>query len=108
MDFLIKSAAIAYITFIWLNTNAIYDYCKWILIKFKIFKKYKEFSEDQNVNINFPDYLIINYTDNFICRLITCPICITFWASIILYHSWISLASACASLLIYKLIVHEN
>ena len=56
MNLILISIVIGYLTFIWLKTNAIYDYTSWLLKKTNIFKEYEEFIEQKQMNLSLPDY----------------------------------------------------
>lgn len=107
MEIILISAAIGYITFIWLKTNAFYDYTKIILKKTKIFDNYENFKNNKQVSINYSDYLIMKKSGFFI-RLITCPICVSFWLSVGTYKSILALSCACFAYIFYKLLAYEN
>jgi len=107
MEIILKSAAIGYLTFIWLKTNALYDYTNVILKKTNLFKKYESFKAEKNISLNYPDFLILKEKKFFI-KLITCPICVSFWISILIYHSIFGVSCACFAYLFYKLLSHEN
>jgi len=101
MDLIIISATVAYCTFVWINTNAIYDYFKWILNKVKIFAEYSDFISKSNINMTFVDYLIAKKKGFFI-KLCTCPFCITFWLSLIFVPFKYVFVIAALSFIIYK------
>lgn len=74
----LKIAGIAVtITFVWLRTNAFYEYFKWL--PWKLLRKYEKFLHEESVN--FAAFLIV-YKHHFLIRLITCPVCLLFWLSI--------------------------
>lgn len=107
MEFILMSAAIGYITFIWLKTNALYDYTNVILKKTKIFANYENFKNNKQITINYPDYLIMKKSGFFI-KLITCPICVSFWLSVGICKSFLAISCACFAYLFYKLLAYEN
>lgn len=107
MEIILISAAIGYITFIWLKTNAFYDYTKIILKKAKIFDNYENFKNNKQVSINYSDYLIMKKSGFFI-KLITCPICVSFWLSVGICKSFLAISCACFAYLFYKLLAYEN
>jgi AraC-like DNA-binding protein len=59
MNLILISTVIGYLTFIWLKTNALYDYTYWILNRAKVFKEYEEFTSQKQMNLSFPDYIIL-------------------------------------------------
>jgi hypothetical protein len=104
MDILIKSIGIGYLTYIWINTNAFYDYSKYLLRKTKFFKGYENFLKEKSLVMTFCEYLAIKKSEKFLIKLISCPLCFSFWASIILFHSFNSFAAAGLSYLFYKVL----
>jgi hypothetical protein len=104
MNLILISTVIGYLTFIWLKTNALYDYTYWILKKTKIFKEYEEFTIQKQMNLSFPDYIILK-KKTFLSKLITCPICFSFWISVAYYRSIEGVCAACFSYLIYKFLI---
>lgn len=104
MNLIFISAAIGYLTFIWLKTNALYDYTSWVLKKTKIFKEYEDFINQKQMIMSLPDYFILKKT-SFLFKLITCPICCSFWLSILYYRSIEGICAACFSYLFYKFLI---
>lgn len=70
----------SFILFCWLNTNFFIEYYK--LFKFKGLKAADEYIEENKAGFIeiFPDFL--KRKDNFLCNLLTCPICLSVWCSI--------------------------
>jgi hypothetical protein len=97
------SIFIGYVTFIWINTNAFYEYTKLILKPLGIFKGYESFKTERNLALTFVEYLETS-KDSFCYKVITCPLCLTFWASMILFLSKEGIAAAFFSYLAYKLL----
>ncbi len=104
MNLILISIIIGYLTFIWLKTNAIYDYTSWLLKKTNIFKEYEEFIEQKQMNLSLPDYLLLK-KKSFFFKLITCPICCSFWMSMVYCRSVEGICAACFSYLIYKFLI---
>ena len=97
------SICIGYAAFIWVNTNAFYEYTKTILKPFKIFNGYETFKNEKNLSVTFVEYIQMT-KDNFCSKIITCPLCLTFWSSVILFLSKEGIAAAFFSYLAYKLL----
>ena len=81
LPFFITLTAIVTILFVWFKTDAFYEYVKLFGIRFLI-----EGFEQVSANITYPQYLFINrskITNNkaliFVIKLITCPLCLSFW-----------------------------
>jgi hypothetical protein len=69
--------------YIWFNTDAFIEYCRYIRYfsyKFKV-KEYLSF-RDKYPNISYHAFLILNY-NNFFIRLITCPSCLGVWLNFV-------------------------
>ena len=72
----VASLAIAFILIIWFDTNAFVEYARIFGVKLKDYEKLEA------TGMLFVDWLPIKY-DNFLARLITCPICLATWLAII-------------------------
>tara|TARA_B100001094_G_C18145513_1_gene780445 strand:- start:275 stop:595 length:321 start_codon:yes stop_codon:yes gene_type:complete len=81
ISYLIPAACIAYITYIWTDTNAFYDYFSFskIFRKIPIIKEY----EKSEYQMEFPMFL--KQKESFFSKLITCHICLTFWMSVLCF-----------------------
>lgn len=73
---------------IWLKTNAFYEYIKVLkLDKIRIIKElfsleeYENFVNQAKVSVNYSEFLSIT-NDDFFAKLVSCPICLTFWMSV--------------------------
>lgn len=104
ISFLIKIITIAYGAYIFLNTNVFYDYLKIVLRWTGIFSKYEKLLEQSKINLNFPDYLKMKCQDKFVAKLFSCPICITFWSSVIMFKLELIFVGALFSYIFYKLL----
>ena len=74
---------ISLILLIWFKTEAILEYGS--LIGLSKFLKCKEFQEKKvtvEYPLTYPRFLRMSY-DNFFIRMVTCPICICVWLSIV-------------------------
>ena len=99
--------SISFIIFIWLRTNAMYDF----LGKLPIFYFQNYSNEPQTVkdNLNYPLWLYFNHTNMF-TKLISCPLCLSFWCNLIFAKSWqewfsgafVSLLAFCVLEKVYK------
>jgi len=75
IDALLISLAITFILITWFETNAIVEYARLLGASLEGYKKSEE------MGLSLVDWLSIKY-DNFLVRLITCPICLAAWLSI--------------------------
>lgn len=95
------------ILLIWFKTEAFIEYFKYI--PYDIFKIKAYFAAKNNdITLEYHNYLLYNH-NNFFTRLITCPICLNVWLSILnclLFSCIINMPIICmVSLFIYYLLV---
>lgn len=62
------------IMFIWFETDAFVYYFSFL----KSVQKWKKYKQETNPELNYPDYLMINYP-GFFTKLISCQPCLLFW-----------------------------
>ena len=74
VDALLISLAITFILIAWFETNVVVEYARVFGASLEGYKKSEE------MGLSFVDWLSIKY-DNFLVRLITCPICLATWLS---------------------------
>jgi hypothetical protein len=72
---------VATILVIWFHTEAFVEYVNLFKIPYFKVKEYLA-SKELDCSLTYHSYLL-NKHNNFFVRLITCPICVTFWLSII-------------------------
>ena len=68
------------IIYVWLDTNAFYEYAK--ILKYidkNCFEPYEKFNKTTGVESLFSEYLATE--DGFFPRLLSCPICLSVWVS---------------------------
>jgi hypothetical protein len=70
------------ILLIWFNTEAFVEYAKLIHLPYVKVKEYL-IAKEKDCTISYHTFLLVNY-NNFFTRLITCPICTSFWLSVII------------------------
>lgn len=104
VSFLIKTISISYVTYLFLNTNVFYDYFKIGLRWTGVFSAYENLLNESKIHLNFPDYLRMKCQDKFAAKLFSCPICITFWSSVIIFELKLILVGALFSYISYKLL----
>lgn len=99
----------AFWLFIWFNTEAFIEYCKYIP-KIKDLLKLKEFKDYQFKGgiLNYPIYLQVNY-NNFFTRLISCPYCLLFWINsttfLMLNNKYFFFVNYIISIVIYNILL---
>ena len=76
LDSSIACLIICFILIIWNDTNAFVEYARTFLGV-----KFEDYKIQESVGINYCDFLEIKYPDNFLVKLISCPICLTTWLS---------------------------
>lgn len=81
LDIILASSLAAFSLFIWFKTNVVYEYARLFkLNNIKIFKEYEEF-----IKITYLDFAeFLGMKSNFICKLVSCPLCLNFWLNILL------------------------
>jgi hypothetical protein len=71
------------ILLIWFKTDAFLEYCR--LFKLNKISNYKDYDKKFDSKESLPYHLYLRlYKNNFFIRLITCPICLSCWLSIII------------------------
>lgn len=73
-------ALISLILIIWFNTEAFVEYCNVLRINLLWTKDYLN-KKNNDVSLTYHAYLLY-YHNSFFVRLITCPICFSFWVSL--------------------------
>jgi hypothetical protein len=75
--------------YVWFDTDA---YVQWMtflrLNSFKKFHKIREQPIGHLVAKDYPSYLLWEYPNNFLIKLITCPVCLSTWLNIIPAMAW--------------------
>ena len=97
------SILIGYCTFIWLNTNALYEYTKKILKLTKIYANYEAYLTEKNLVLSLSQYIKMTKT-NFAAKVLTCPLCLTFWSSVLLFRSKEAIVAAFCSYIAYRML----
>lgn len=95
------SILIGYCAFIWLNTNALYEYTKKILKLTKIYNNYETYLTEKNLVLSLSQYIKMTKT-NFASKILTCPLCLTFWSSVLLFRSKEAIVAAFCSYIAYR------
>lgn len=72
----------SYFILIWLRTNAFVEYLTLFRLDnlFKV-SEYNRLHKD-GYGGNYIDFLMEYYNDNFMVRLIACPVCLSFWVGV--------------------------
>ena len=71
------SFVVSFILIAWNETNAFVEYARLFFGA-----KFEEYRPQENAGILFVDYLEASYLDNFLVKLICCPICLAVWLAI--------------------------
>lgn len=77
--YLMRCVFISYICFIWLDTNAFYEY----ILKHKLFNKWSVIKEYKNNAADISFALFLRSREDFVPKLLSCSICTTFWLSVL-------------------------
>lgn len=87
---LILSSLISTLLLVWFKSDAFVEYGKLLgLNRLLELDKYEEKRSSESFELTYPMFLRITH-DNFIFKLITCPLCISFWLSLILCLSFVN------------------
>lgn len=79
---LLTCAILGLILLIWFKTDAWVEYCRLLRLDFLSF--YKDFDEKQYNDVSLTYHIYLRrYHNCFFVRLITCPICLAIWLSLI-------------------------
>jgi len=78
-DFIYLTGFIVSILVLWFKTDALVEYCN--LLKIKI-------PQNRTNELTYPQFLYVTYKNektlrSFIIKLITCPMCLSLWLSIV-------------------------
>jgi hypothetical protein len=70
---------LAYFMVIWLKTNAFIEYMT--LFRLEIYFHIGEYNSlhKEGYGGNYVDFLFEYYRDSFLIRLLSCPVCLSFW-----------------------------
>jgi len=111
-DIVISSSFTTLILYIWLETDAFAEYMAAIDFTFSLLTKernemilkYRE-SQKFSPSLSYPEFLL-SENDNFFTRLLSCPVCLSVWVTLIVmcvgsYDLILFPASLIASLFVY-------
>ncbi len=68
---------------VWFKSEAFVEYAKLLRVQNFFFIPLYERDREKDPSLSYLDYLAINH-DNFFVKLITCPLCLAFWISILI------------------------
>ena len=108
-DIVFITSLLALIYLIWFDSDAFEEYAKLVGgAKFFGVKEYKE-KQKNDATLTYHQYLLAN-KNSFFIRLITCPLCFSVWASLVVtfvYTDSLLLAPICniVSLILYMLTI---
>ncbi len=75
---------ITLILIIWFKTDAFVVYCKSFgLGKLFNISEWRDFKNAKDISTTYHQFLLIKHPDGFVVKLITCPICLSVWLSLI-------------------------
>jgi len=101
-DIAIIALISSYFMLVWFRTNAFVEYM--VLFRLSRFFHISEYEDirKQGYDGNYVEFLFTYFNSNFIVRLLSCPICLSFWISMLL-SVFIGLHSAwlCAPLILF-------
>jgi hypothetical protein len=88
LEFAIVALILSYFLLVWLRTDAFAEYMLLFRItRFFRIEEYKQIRAD-GYDGNYIDFLNQYYNDSFFVRLLSCPICISFWLGLSCTFIW--------------------
>lgn len=100
------SLALAFCIFVWLKTNAFIDFFGWTFKRrnFLYIREYNEQPETIRNNLHYPLWLYTRHRNMF-TKLLSCPLCLSFWSNLIFARSFRELlAGAFITLLFFSVL----
>lgn len=82
VDILFLSFSCSVFLFLWLETNALYEYLNYFNIGGRFLHGYNKYREKDYSSLLFIPYLLVNH-NCFFTKLICCSICLGFWINLI-------------------------
>lgn len=89
-DIAFFSALITVILLVWFRSNALVEYLEVLGLDIAFgAREYKKASSEVSYQMRYTDFLLLKYNSFFI-RLITCPLCLSVWISVIIsgFNNW--------------------
>ena len=80
IDYINHCFFVAFILIIWLKTEAFVEYAR--LFGLSKLLEIDKFDDRTTYELTYPAFLLVNH-DNFLTRLISCPICLGVWLNIL-------------------------
>ncbi len=78
------SALVTVILLVWFRSNAFVEYLELLRLDMAFgVREYKKSSSEVSYHMRYTDFILLKYNSFFI-RLITCPLCLSVWISVIL------------------------
>lgn len=75
---------IVVILYIWLDTDAVIEWSELLKLKFMKYEEYDASKKSIVRYATYSEFIEGKYSkDNFLCKLITCPICLSVWLNIL-------------------------
>jgi hypothetical protein len=78
------SISIAFIVYVWLRSNAFVEYFGWLLSHWNVFYLRDYIKSPHYLALEYPLWLVVT-RPNFITKLISCPLCTSFWLNAFLF-----------------------
>jgi hypothetical protein len=83
LDTIVVSVALSYLLVVWFRTNAFSEYMTLFrLDRFFQISKYNELHSN-GYDGSYSDFLYEYFKNFFIVRLVTCPVCVSFWLGVV-------------------------
>lgn len=112
INILIISVSVAFLLLAWLKTNVFAIYMKKFKLDWLFPTLYVYWNDDQitpiHSRLTFLEYLLKDNPESFFVQLLTCSVCLSFWAGIVagfFVGFYYSLFIAALSIAIYSILV---
>lgn len=109
MMFLICISIVSILLILWFKTEVWYEYTKLFRLGFLSNTQKYELEKHNDITLTYIQFLRKNYRQYFIIRMITCPICVSFWLSLLcgtlMWNLPTFLLTMVGGLIIYGLII---
>ena len=90
METLYPAITTVVLMYIWFETEAFEEYMTTFNLGWSMFRL-RDYKEEKNKvpSLDYHTYLLMNYSDSFFIKLITCPVCLIVWiAPLVSFLYW--------------------
>jgi hypothetical protein len=85
LETVVVSVVLSFFLLVWFKTNAFAEYM--LLFGFRRFFKMSAYKElhDNGYDGTYLDFLFEYYKNYFVVRLVSCPVCVSFWMGVFVF-----------------------